>query len=214
MSSRALVALAILLLGIPLLHAAPDCPVPAHAPRATGQIKDWYDTYLKPFRVLAGIQEDATLTLEQIAVLIEKQDAYNRRSSRDPLFFEPLVQQVTQHYARAPDFKGLDMQAAGKIYQPALGQKLDFSLLCLDTRTIQSRDDAFAITLFGINHENCQHIGLRGLVFTDILVNGAANGQCRPDHVYYKMLVFSINAGTNTATFLCRKDGSIGCLRQ
>jgi len=213
MSGRALVAAATFLLLIPLVHAAPDCPIPAYAPRATGQIKDWYDTHLKPFRVLAGIQEGPALTLEQIDALIEKQDAYNRRSSRDPLFFEALVQQVAQHYARRPDFKGLDSQTARQIYRPASGPELDFSMLCIETRTTGSRDDAFAITLFGVNNEDCQRIGLRGLVFSDTLVNGAASGQCRPDHVYYKMLIIPINAGTNTVTYLCRKDSN-GCLRQ
>jgi hypothetical protein len=53
-------------------------------------------------------------------------------------------------------------------------------MLCIDTRTITTSDDAFAITLFGMNYEECQRFGLKGLVFTDILVNGSANGQCRP----------------------------------
>jgi hypothetical protein len=88
--------------------------VPRYSARATGQIKDWYDTYLKPFRSAAGVQEPPALTFDQIGALIETQDAYNRRGSRDPLFFEPLVQQVAQHYARAPDFRGLDMQTVQK----------------------------------------------------------------------------------------------------
>jgi hypothetical protein len=152
------------------------------------------------------------MTFDQIGALIETQDAYNRRGSRDPLFFEALVQQISQHYAKAPDFSGLDMQTVQKIYRPASGSELDFSLLCIDTRTIGKRDDAFAITLFGLNYEECQRFGLRGLVFTDILVNGAANGQCRADQVYTRMLVFQVNAGTNTVSFVCGKD-STGCSR-
>ena len=153
------------------------------------------------------------LTADQAGELIAKQDAFNRRSARDPLFFEPLAQQIAQHYARAPDFKGLDTQTARKIYRPAAGPELDFSMLCVDTRKVAGPDDAFAITLFGMLDEECQRIGLRGLVFTDTLVNGAGHGECRPDHVFYRMLVIPINAGTNTVTFICRKDIN-GCSRQ
>ncbi len=151
--------------------------------------------------------------MEQIEALIDKQDAFNRRGTRDPLFFEALVQQVTQHYARAPDFKGLDLPTVKQSYRPGSGPELDFSMICVDSRTAAAPDDTFALTLFAVTNENCQHMGLRGLVFTDTLVNGAAGGQCRPDHVYYRNLIFAINAGTNTVTFLCRKEGR-SCIRQ
>jgi len=194
-------------------HAAPACPVPAYAPRATGQLKDWYEKYIKPFRINAGIEEGSAPTPEQIEALVENQGAYNRLSSRDPLYFEPFTQQIAQHYAKAPDFRGLDLAAVKKIYRPGSGPELDYSMLCIDTKTIGAPDDAFAITLFGMIEDECVRFGLRGLVFTDTLVNGAANGQCRPDHVYYKMLFFPINVGTNTVTFVCRKDSN-GCFRQ
>lgn len=206
---------ATLCIGIPLVHAAPSCPVPFPAPGSTDQIKDWYESYLKPFRMLAGTPEasPAPVMLEQAEALIERLDAYNRRAVREPLFFEPLVQQITLHYARSPDVKGLDTLAARKIHKPGSGPALDFSMMCIDTRTIRLPEDTFAITLFGVNNSDCQHVGLRGLVFTDTLVNGAASAECRPDHVYYKQLIFPIRAGTNTVTFVCRKDNN-GCYRQ
>ncbi len=210
---RSVAVAATLCAWISCAHSAPACPTPSYAARPAPQITDWYASHLKPFRVLAGIPQGSALTADQVGELIERQDGFNRRSARDPLFFEALVQQIAQHYARAPGFKGLDTQTARKIYQAASGPELDFSMLCVDTRTIAAPDDAFAITLFGVLDDECQRIGLRGLVFTDTLVNGAGNGQCRPDHVYYRMLVVRINAGTNTVTFVCRKDVN-GCLRQ
>ena len=210
---RALAVAAIFFAGTSCAHSAPACPTPAYASRPAAQITDWYAGYLKPFRELAGIAEAPALTADQVNELIEKQDGFNRRSARDPLFFEALVQQIAQHYARAPDFRGLDTQTARRIYRPAAGAELDFSMLCVDTRTIVAPDDAFGITLFGVLSEECRRIGLKGLVFTDTLVNGAGNGQCRPDHVYYRMLVLPVDAGTNTITFICRKDVG-GCFRQ
>lgn len=208
---RAILLWATLCLGNSLLYAAPDCPVPAYAPRTTDRITDWYDLYLKPYRLSAGIAEGPSLGMEQIEALLEKLETFHRRSSRDSLFFEALAQQIAASYARASDFKGLDTLAAGKIYKP--GPDLDFSTVCIDTQTTRSPDDTFAVTLFGMTSYDCRHIGLRGLVFTETLINGVVNGECRPDHVYYKRLIFPVNAGTNTVTFLCRKD-SAGCLRQ
>ena len=211
--SRALIAGVAAWLGIAGAHAAPDCPVPPYSARAAGQLTDWYDSYLKPFRTLAGVDEASRPSAEQIGALLEKQLGFNRRGLRDPLYFEALTQAIAQHYARAPDFKGIDLQTARKIYRPGSGPDVDFSMICIDARTVAAPADAFGITLFGVILDECERIGLRGLVFTDTLVNGAANGQCRPDHVYYKMLVVPINAGTNTVTFLCRKD-TTGCFRQ
>jgi hypothetical protein len=85
--------------------------------------------------------------------------------------------------------------------------------MCIDTRTTATPDDTVAVTLFGMSRDDCQHVGLRGLVFTGALVNGSINGECRPDHVYYRRLIIPVNAGTNAITFLCRKDVG-GCMRQ
>ncbi len=192
--------------------AGGTCPNPAYAPRGAPDLATWHDVYVRPFRAFAGTAENPS-TPDQLADLVETQRAFNRRSTRDTLFFEAWVQQIAQHYARAPDFSGIDMQAARKVYRQGSGPELDFSLLCIDSRTIGARDDAFALTLFGVVYDDCRHVGLRGLVFTDTLINGAANGQCRPDHVYYRNIFFPINAGTNTVTFVCRKDSG-GCYRQ
>ncbi len=96
---------------------------------------------------------------------------------------------------------------------PARGQRLDFSLLCINARTVRAPDDAFAITLFGVPIDDCQHVGLRGLVFTETLVNGSTNGQCRPDQLYFRMFALPLAAGTNDITFVCRKAPG-GCARQ
>ena len=208
---RAILLWATLSLGNSLSYAAPDCPVPAYTPRTTDQITDWYDRYLKPYRLSAGIPEGPSLTVGQIDALTEKLETFHRRSSRDSLFFEALTQQIVASYARSSDFRGLDTPAARKIYRP--GPDLDFSLMCIDTKTARSPDDTFAVTLFGMTSYDCQHIGLRGLVFTETLINGAVNGECRPDYVYYRRLIIPVTAGTNAVTYLCRKDSG-GCLRQ
>jgi hypothetical protein len=54
---------------------------------------------------------------------------------------------------------------------------------------------------------------LRGLVFTETLVNGATKAECHPDHVYYKSFIVPIAAGTNVVTFVCGKDAN-GCARR
>jgi hypothetical protein len=110
-------------------------------------------------------------------------------------------------------FNGIDAAAAEKIYKTGIGQKFDFSLLCINARSVRAPDDAFGITLFGVTADDCQHVGLRGLVFTETLVNGSANGQCRPDQTFYKMYIFPLPAGTNDITFVCRKERG-GCARQ
>ena len=77
---------------------------------------------------------------------------------------------------------------------------------------MRSPDDSFTITLFGVVADDCQHIGLRGLVFTAALVNGSANGQCKPDQLYRKMFIVPLPAGTNEITYICGKDRG-GCAR-
>ena len=193
--------------------AAPDCPVPAYAPRSSDKILDWYDAFLRPFRVVAGVRDSPSLSAAQISVQIDKLVTYHRNSLRNSIFFEALTQQIAVEYARSLDFKGLDTQRASKIYQRGSGPDLDFSVMCIDTRTGRSPDDTFAVTLFGMISNDCQHVGLRGLVFSDTLINGATNGECRPDHIYYHRIIFPVMAGTNAVTFLCRKDVG-GCLRQ
>jgi hypothetical protein len=99
-----------------------------------------------------------------------------------------------------------------KLYKPDSGQRLDFSLFCISPRTLRTPNDAFTVTLFGVIVDDCQHIGLRGLVFTSALVNGSANGQCKPDLRFTKMYIWPLPAGTNEVTFICGKDTG-GCAR-
>ncbi|HEV2007658.1 MAG TPA: hypothetical protein VGQ88_02925 [Burkholderiales bacterium] len=204
--------MALSLFGNSFAFAAPDCPVPAYAPRGNDQITDWYDKYIRPPRVFAGLPDSPRPTEEQIETLVEKLEAFHHRSIGDPLFFEPLVQQISLHFGAMPSFKGFSSTAAEKLYKSGAGSALDFSALCIDTRSVSFSDDTFAISLFGVNNYDCRHASLRGLVFTDSLINGAANAPCHADHIYYKNLIFRIAAGTNVVTFVCRKD-SYGCLR-
>ena len=194
------------------LHAAPLCPVVPAAPRANDQLQAWYETFVKPLHRPTSVI-DLPINDLQVQALVEKLAAFNVRAARDPLFFEPLVQQIVQHFARAPNYAGLDRALASKIYRQGSGPDIDFSLVCIDTRAVRAPDDTFALTLFGVRERDCRHVGLRGLVFSESLVNGAANGDCRPEHMYYKNLIVSIPAGTNTVTFTCRKDEN-ACLRQ
>jgi hypothetical protein len=212
MLRRAIFLMALMPLGNSLACAAPDCPVPVYAPRGSDQITVWYDKYIKPARANAGLPDSPRPTEEQIQTLIEQLEAFHHRSIGDPLFFEPLVQQILREFEGSPSFKGLSSATAEKLYKSGSGTSLDFSTLCIDTRSMSSSDDTFAISLFGVNNDDCRHASLRGLVFTDSLINGAANAQCRADHVYYKNLIFGIAAGTNVVTFVCRKDAH-GCLR-
>ncbi len=212
MLRRGIFLMALLLLGNSLACAAPDCPVAAYAPRGNDPITDWYDKYIKPVRAYAGLPDSPRPTEEQIQTLIEQLEAFHHRSIGDPLFFEPLVQQILLQFEGLPSFNGLSSATAEKLYKSGSGTSLDFSTLCIDTRSTSSSDDTFAISLFGVNNDDCRHASLRGLVFTDSLINGAANAQCRADHIYYKNLIFRITAGTNVVTFVCRKDAH-GCLR-
>jgi hypothetical protein len=193
------------------LHAAPTCAPLSDQRKSAEPIVDWYDNYIRPYRtVSAGA---VRLTKIQVEAFIDEIGPFNRRAVLDPLIFESLAQQIMDSYTRAPDFKGIDTAAAEKIYKSGIGEKLDFSMLCISAKSVRSPDDAFGITLFGVVADDCQHIGLRGLVYTAALVNGSANGPCKPDQVYRKMFVVPVPVGTNEITFICGKDRG-GCARQ
>ena len=194
------------------LYAAPACNGPVGNSKSAEPIVDWYDNYIRPYRHLPPEQAAQRLSKAQVEAFIETLGEFNRSVSLDQLALESLVAQVTATYARAPSFKGIDTAAAEKLYKSDSGQKLDFSLLCISPRSLRTPDDAFAVTLFGVIADDCQHIGLRGLVFTSALVNGSANGQCKADQRFAKMYVWPLPAGTNEVTFLCGKDTG-GCAR-
>jgi hypothetical protein len=211
MPIRVILVLALLFVAhVPAL-AAEGCPVPVHTSKAPEQITDWYEKYISPFRTYAGMADNPRPTKEQIEARVDTMEEINHRTLADSLQFEALVKQITAHYERSTDFKGLDSKAAEKIYRP--GSPLDFAALCIDTRSLNSPDDTFGITLFGVTEADCGHTGLRGMVFTNTLINGAADGRCRPDVVYYKRWIIPVTAGTNTVTFLCSKDVR-GCDRR
>jgi hypothetical protein len=195
------------------LRAAPDC-APATGQRKSAEpIVDWYDNYIRPYRMMPAGAETAALTKSQVEEFIDKLGAFNRRAVLDSLIFESLVQQIMESYARARDFKGIDTAAVEKLYKSGIGEKLDFSLLCITAKSMRLPDDAFGITLFGVIVDDCQHIGLRGLVYTGALVNGSANGQCKPDQNFRKNFFVPVLAGTNEITYICGKDHG-GCARQ
>jgi hypothetical protein len=211
---RAIFLAALLCLGNSVALAAPDCPIAAYAPKATPQITDWYEKYISPSRAIGGLPAGPRLTRAQVEALVELLDAIHLHNISDPLAFEPLVQQIAAHYAKDGDFKGLNSASAEKIYKPETGSKLDFSTLCIDVRRSRFPDDTFAISLFGVNNYNCQRVaGMRGLVFTDTLVNGAAKAECRPNDTYFRSLIIPVSAGTNVITFVCSKDAN-GCARR
>ena len=211
MTIRAIFSLALLFLANVPAPAVAGCPAPVYAPKSTDRIADWYERYISPFRTYAGMTDNPRPAKDQVEARAYAMDEINHRTLGDPLQFEALVQQITAYYARSSGFKGLNAGVAEKIYRP--GPSLDFAALCIDTRSINFPDDTFAITLFGVTSSDCQHAGLRGLVFTDTLINGAVEGRCRPDDVYYKKLIIPIAVGTNTITFLCGKDVN-GCSRR
>ena len=193
--------------------AAPACTGAAEVRKSSGEpIVDWYDTYIRPYRYLPADQAAQRLTKAQVETFIDTLGNFNRRASLDQFVLESLANQVMTSYARAPDFKGIDNAAVEKLYRSDSGQKLDFSLFCVSPRTLRTPDDAFAVTLFGVIADDCQHIGLRGLVFTYALVNGSPTGQCKPDQFFTKMFVLPVMAGTNEVTFICGKDTG-GCSR-
>jgi hypothetical protein len=210
---RGLTAAGLLLLMHATSYAAQPCPTPAYAPRTTQTIVDWHDTYLRPARMLAGADDGTPVTVDQVDTLISKLATLHRNSWRESLLFEALMRQLSDYYQKSHDFRGLDTLTAGRIYRRGSGAELDFTLMCIDARTSITPDDTVAVTLFGMNQDDCRHIGLRGLVFTGALINGSVNGECRPDHVYYRRIIIPVAAGTNAITFLCRKDVG-GCMRQ
>jgi hypothetical protein len=210
---RSAFLLLLLFFGSSGLLAAQDCPNPAYRPLQSGeQLTDWHATYVRPFRTPAGGVDAPSLTKDQVESLIEQMRTFHQRSLGDSLWFESLVQKITANYAGARDFRGLNTPVAERLSGSERSKDLDFSALCIDTRRSSSADDTFGITLFGLIKRDCEHVSLRGLVFSDALINGTVNGECRPDHIYYKRIIFPITAGTNTITFLCRKDGT-GCAR-
>ena len=195
------------------LRAATECPVPAFAAKPGDQITDWHEKYILPAMIVAGLPGVKSASKEQAEALVDKLQAFHQASFGDPLFFEPLAQKISIHYGKVGDFKGLNTSTAEKINKAGAGTSVDFSALCIDTRRIRFPDDTFAITMFGVNNDNCRHASLRGIVFTSILINGATNGECRPDHAYTKRFIFPVSAGTNNITFLCEKDAN-GCTRR
>ncbi len=211
MPVRAICFLAAFLFGSTLAVAASTCPIPPSARKTTSNIADWYEKYVSPFRVFAGAKDVPRPSKEEVEAFAEKIVDFHQRSISDVLQFETLVQQITNSYARAGDFKGLNAGAAEKIYRP--GPSLDFSAMCIDSRTIKFPDDAFGVTLFGVKSADCERSRLRGLVFTETLVNGAVDGPCRPDDTYYKNLFIPFPVGTNVVTFVCGKETN-GCTRR
>ena len=67
--------------------------------------------------------------------------------------------------------------------------------LGISPRTLRTPNDAFSVTLFGVIVDDCQHVGMRGLVFSSALINGSPNGQCRPDLFFRKKVLWPILAG-------------------
>lgn len=194
------------------VYAAPDCTGPIGANKSAEPIVDWYDNYIRPYRYLPADKATQRLTRAQIEAFIDVLGTFNRRASLDQMELESLVSQVMRSYARAPDFKGIDTAAVEKLYRSDSGQRLDFSLFCISPKSLRTPDDAFSVTLFGVVADDCQHIGIRGLVFSGALVNGSANGQCKPDQFFTKMYIWPLPAGTNEITFMCGKDTG-GCAR-
>ncbi len=194
------------------VYAAPDCTGPIGTSKSAEPIVDWYDNYIRPYRYLPADKATQRLTRAQIEAFIDVLGTFNRRASLDQLELESLVSQVMRSYARAPDFKGIDTAAVEKLYRSDSGQRLDFSLFCISPKSLRTPDDAFSVTLFGVVADDCQHIGIRGLVFSAALVNGSANGQCKPDQFFTKMYIWPLPAGTNEITFMCGKDTG-GCAR-
>ena len=196
-----------------IVHAGPDCAAAIEQRKSAEPIVDWYDTHIRPFRTLPGDSGAARLGKKEAEAFIEQIKPFHRGAVLDPLFFEVLAQQILARHTGLAGFHGIDAAAAEKIYKIGTGPRFDFSLLCINARSVRTADDAFAITLFGVPADDCQHIGLRGLVFTATLVNGSANGQCRPDQQFFKLFALPLQAGTNQITFVCHKEPG-GCERQ
>ena len=211
MTVRALLACAALAAALITSPAMAGCPIPGYTGKGNDKITDWYGKYIAPLRAYAGTAESPPPTKEQVEARVEALEDINGRMLGDSLQFEPFVQQIIAHYARADDFKGLDTKTAQKIYRP--GPALDFTALCIETLSGRSRDDSFAITFYGVTVGLCDRSSLRGLVFSEALINGAVEGRCRPNDFYTKRYFVPLDAGTNTVTFVCHKDAH-GCARQ
>ncbi len=209
MLDRTLLVAACLAAMLAALPATAACPVPVYGPQGTDEITDWYAKYMLP---LAKSPNAARPGKSEIGELISKANALHRRSISDPLYFEPLVQKISAQYANDGDFRGLNTEVAEKLVGANSADGLDFSTLCIDTRRDRFPDDTFAVTLTGVNSDNCQHAVTRGLVFSNTLVNGSATGECRPDHIYRQSFFSAVSAGTNTITFVCNKTAG-GCMR-
>ncbi len=192
--------------------AAPVCASPIGQSKSVEPIVDWYDNYIRPNRHLPADRAAQRLSKPQVEAFIEVLGTFNRRASLDQMELEGLISQVIRSYARAADFKGINTAAVEKIYKADSGQRLDFSLFCISPRTLHTADDAFGVTLYGVVADDCQHIGIRGLVFTSALVNGSASAQCKPDLFFTKMYIWPLPAGTNEVSFICGKDTG-GCAR-
>ena len=175
-------------------------------------IVDWYDNFIRPYRYLPPAEANRKPTRTEVEDFIDVLGSFNRGMSLDQFALEPLVRQILESYARAPNFSGIDNATVEKLYRTDGGQKIDFSLFCISPRTLRTPNDAFSVTLFGVIVDDCQHVGMRGLVFSSALINGSPNGQCRPDLFFRKKVLWPILAGTNEITFLCGKDIG-GCAR-
>lgn len=191
-------------------HAAPACAPGTEMRKSEVPAIDWYDNYIRPY--LMGEAAAARPAKAQVEAFIDRIGDFHRRSMLDQTVFEELIGKIMARYSRSTDFKGLDTATAQSIYQSGIGQQLDFSLLCITSKSLHRPDDAFTITLFGVVADDCQHIGLRGLVFTGTLVNGGSNGVCKPDLNFYKIMFMPVHAGVNEITFVCGKDTG-GCAR-
>ena len=195
------------------VHAGPECAPSAAQAKSAEPVVDWYDNYVRPYRMLAGNVDVARIGKSQVEAFIGEIAPFHRSAVLDPFFFEALAQRISASYTSLAGFKGIDAAAVEKIYKSGSGQQFDFSLMCITARSVRAPDDAFAITLFAVPFDDCRHVGLRGLVFTDTLVNGSSSGQCRPDQQFFRMLAVPLQAGTNEVTFVCRKAPG-GCVRQ
>jgi hypothetical protein len=190
--------------------AAQGCSGATPQAKSGEMLVDWYDNFIRPYRYLPANEAMPKSTKAEVEAFMDRLAPFNRRASLDQLELEHLVRQVMASYAKAPDFSNIDNAAVEKLYKSDSGDKVDFSLFCISPRTLNTPNDAFGVTLFGVVADDCQHVGLRGLVFTSTLINGRANGQCRPDLVSYKLFALPLQVGLNEITLICGKDTG-GC---
>jgi hypothetical protein len=213
MLNRAMIFLILLTCANNIALAAAECPAAITLPKPPENVVDWYDKFVAPWKIVAGAADATRPTRSVVEAYVERTADFHRRSIGEPLFFESLVRQIAASYVNEGDFMGLNSLSAQKIYRASTASDLDFSIMCIDTRRSRFPEDTFGITLFGVNLDNCQHAAVRGIVFSTTLINGAPNGACRADYDFYRMIVVPVRAGTNTITFVCRKDAG-GCAVQ